>query len=215
MIPQRFATEYPERCLQLLDAFEPIAQDRDLYGTFSVMLAASILIVPWERANGRHPLTQEQGGDLHTGLRRLERQRWLAADFWQYAQLGVGEWRFSRIMGDPNDVRGWRDEESRPSFSPEANTVSGRPVGEVFRVLRNALAHGNIVYLDELGLETAGARVQHIAFLSRYEETQEQREAAETYRLVTVRETDFLPFVRAWALWVAHHHNRDDDLRVA
>lgn len=212
MIPQRFATEYPERCLHLLDAFEPIAQERDLYGTFSVMLAASILIIPWERANGRHPLTQEQGGDLNTGLRRLERQRWLVADFWQGTP--AGEWRFSRIMGDPNAVHAWQDEEGQPSFSPEANTVGRRRVGEVFRVLRNALAHGNIVYLSEHGQETAGARVQHIAFLSRYEETPEQREAAETYRVVTVRETDFLPFVRAWALWVYHHH-RDEDLRVA
>lgn len=212
MIPRRFAIEYPERCLQLLDAFEPIARDRDLYGTFSVMLAASILIIPWERANGRHPLTQEQGGDLNAGLRRLERQRWLAADFWQYAP--VGEWRFSRITGDPNEVHAWQDDQGRPSFSPEANTVDRRRVGEVFRVLRNALAHGNIVYLDERGRETAGERVQHIAFLSRYEETPEQREADETYRMVTVRETDFLPFVRAWAFWVASHH-RNEDLRVA
>lgn len=213
MIPHRFATEYPERCLHLLDAFESIAQERDLYGTFSVMLAASILIIPWERANGRHPLTQEQEGDLNAGLRRLERRRWLAAEFWQ--DTPAGDWRFSRIMGDPNDVRAWKDEEGRPSFSPEANTVGRRRVGEVFRVLRNALAHGNIVYLDERGRETAGARVQHIAFLSRYEEAPEQREAAETYRVVTVREMDFLPFVRAWAFWVAHHHDRDDDLRVA
>ena len=214
MIPQRFAVEYPERCLQLLRVFEAIAQERDLYGTFSVMLAASILIIPWERANGRHPLTQEQGGDLNAGLRRLARQRWLAAEFWH--DTPAGEWRFSRIIGDPNDVRAWKDEEGRPSFSPEANTVGRRRVGEVFRVLRNALAHGNIVYLDKRGRETAGARVQHIAFLSRYEENQEQHEAAETYRLVTVRETDFLPFVRAWALWVYHHHHhRDEDLRVA
>lgn len=213
MIPQRFAIEYPERCLHLLDALEPIAQERDLYGTFSVMLAASILIVPWERANGRHPLTQEQGGDLHAGLRKLERRRWIAADFWPDAP--AGEWRFSRIMGNPNDVNAWHDEEGHPSFSQEANTIQRRQVGEVFRVLRNALAHGNIVYLDGRGRETAGARVQHIAFLSRYEETPEQREEAETYRVVTVRERDFLPFVRAWALWVAHHHNRDDDLRVA
>lgn len=46
MIPNRFATEYPERCLQLLDAFEQIASDHDLLGTFSVMMASAILVVP-------------------------------------------------------------------------------------------------------------------------------------------------------------------------
>lgn len=212
MIPQRFAIEYPERCLELIDNFEAIARERDLYGTFSVMLAASILIIPWERANGRHPLTQEQGGGLNAGLRRLEKQRWLEAEFWQDAP--TGDWRFSRIMGDPNDVRAWQDNDGRPSFAPEANTMNRRRVGEVFRVLRNALAHGNIVYLDGHGQETAGARVQHIAFLSRYEENLDQRAAPETYRMVAVRETDFLPFIRAWALWVYRHH-RDEDMRVA
>lgn len=213
MIPQRFAIEYPERSLELLDAFEPIAQDRDLYGTFSIMLAASILIIPWERANGRHPLRQEAGGDLATGLRQLGRQRWLDAEFWQ--GMPAGEWRFSRIMGDPNEVAEWQDDQGQPSFSPEANTIDQRDVTYVFRVLRNALAHGNIVYLDEQGQETWGERVHHIAFLSRYEETAEQRAAGETYRVVTVRETDFLPFVRAWAQWVSGHGETDDNLRIA
>jgi hypothetical protein len=213
MIPNRFATEYPERCLQLLEAFEPIAKDRDLFGTFSVMLASSILLVPWERASNRHPLKQEHGGGLQTALKALEKQKWLVADFW--AGAGHGEWRFSRIMGDPNNAYEWRDDSGQPSFSREANTVQKRTVSEVFRVLRNALAHGNIIYLDEKGLETEGTRVQHIAFLSRYEESEEERAAAETYRLVTVREADFLSFVRAWAQWVVAHHEHDRELRVA
>lgn len=213
MIPNRFATEYPERCLQLLEAFEAIAQDRDLFGTFSVMLASSILLVPWERASNRHPLKQEHGGGLQKAFKALERQKWLAAEFW--AGIGPGEWRFSRIMGDPNNAYEWKNEGGHPSFSADANTIQKRTVGEVFRVLRNALAHGNIIYLDENGWESEGARVQHIAFLSRYEETEEQRAASETYRLMTVRETDFLPFVRAWALWVVAHHEHDRELRVA
>lgn len=213
MIPDRFATEYPERCLQLLDLFEPIANDNDLFGTFSVMLASSILLVPWERANNKHPLTQEHGGGLQAALKALEKQKWQAAAFWQ--DKAPGEWRFSRIMGDPNNSHVWQDEENRSSFAAEANTIERRRVGEVFRVLRNALAHGNIVYLDENGAETEGERVQHIAFLSRYEETEEQRAASDTYRLVTVRETDFLPFIRAWAQWVVAHHDHNQDLRVA
>lgn len=213
MIPKRFATEYPERCLQLLEAFEPIAQDRDLFGTFSVMLASSILLVPWERASNRHPLTQEHGGGLQVALKSLERQKWLRADFW--VGIDQGEWRFSRIVGDPNNAYEWKDAGGHPSFSAEANTIHMRSVGEVFRVLRNALAHGNIVYLDQEGWETEGARVQHIAFLSRYEESREQREAAETYRLVTVQEGNFLPFVRAWAQWVGSHHDQDRELRIA
>ena len=212
MNPERFATEYPERCLALLDAIEPIAEGNDLVGTFSVMLASSVLIIPWERARNRHPLTQEQGGELQRRFRQIERSRWLAAEFWQ--RDVPTSWRFSRIMGDPNNVPGWTDEQDRNSFSHEANTIQRRRVREVFRVLRNALAHGNVIYLDALGMETPGNRVEHLAFLSRYEETDEQRQGAETYRLVTVKERDFLDFVRGWASWVSRVA-ADDDLRDA
>ena len=213
MIPKRFATEYPERCLQLLAAFEPIARDRDLFGTFSVMLASSILLVPWERAANKHPLTQEHGGNFQAALKSLKNRRWLVADFW--AGNVPGNWRFSRIMGDPNNVWDWRDERDQPSFSDEANTIEDRKVKDVFPVIRNALAHGNIVYLDQQGRETAGDRVQHLAFISRYEEKEEERAVAETYRVVTVGETEFLPFVRCWAHWVAAHHQHDLELRVS
>lgn len=60
-----------------------------------------------------------------------------------------------------------------------------------------------MVYLDEHGFETKGARVQYLAFLSRYEETPEAREIAETYRLVVTTEDGFLAFVKAWAILLA------------
>jgi hypothetical protein len=177
------------------------------------MLASSIILVPLERAKNEHPIQQEQGGGLQGSLKKLEKRKWLAADFW--AGAPPGEWRFSRIMGDPNNVQHWLDEKGDSSFAENANTIQRRRVGEVLRVLRNALAHGNIVYLNEHGQEIQGERVQHLAFLSRYEESEGDREKAETYRVVTVRETDFLPFIRAWAQWVVAHHQHDHELRVA
>ncbi len=213
MIPKRFATEYPERCLALLEAFEPTAHKADLLGTFSIMLASSILLVPWERANNKHPIVQEQGSPFQDALKQLKKRRWSDADFWQGAE--PPRWRFSRIMGDPNDVAGWRDEGGRHSFSEEANTIDERTVDNVLRVLRNGLAHANIVYLDGQGHETAGNRVEYLAFLSRYEESPEQEGAPETYRVVVVGEGHFLQFVKAWAGWVARHHHHEENLRVA
>jgi hypothetical protein len=42
-------------------------------------------------------------------------------------------------------------------------------------------------------------RTAVLAFLSRYEETGEERDAQETYRLVVTTEENFLHFVKAWA----------------
>ena len=60
-----------------------------------------------------------------------------------------------------------------------------------------------MVYLDERGFETKGAQVQYLGFLSRYEKTEEERTAAETYRLVVATEEGILHFVKAWATWLA------------
>lgn len=212
MNPERFATEYPQRCLALLDVFEAIAEDRDLVGTFSIMMASSVLVIPWERMSNRHPLTQEAGGQLQRAMRALERRRWLTADFWE--ERIPTSWHYSRIMGDPNQVQAWQDDRGIRSVLADANTIQRRSVGEVFRVLRNALAHGNLVYLDAQGLETPGNRVEHLAFLSRYEEAEDQRRQFDTYRLVLVREREFLEFVRAWASWVSRFAV-NDDLRAA
>ena len=73
----------------------------------------------------------------------------------------------------------------------------------------NALAHGNIVYLNESGFEQRDTKLQFLGFLSRYEETPEQKAQSETYRLVTTTEDEFLRFVKLWAKWVSQF--RDDD----
>ena len=66
---------------------------------------------------------------------------------------------------------------------------------------------GNIAYLNASGLEEQGTRVAFIAFLSRYEETEESRKLAETYRLVVTTEENFLHFIRKWTAWVAGFHD--------
>lgn len=116
-------------------------------------------------------------------------------------------------MGDPNEVGDWRDERGLRSMSDEASTIERRRAGEVLRVLRNGLAHGSIVYLDGDGREVAGARVEWLGFLSRYEQTAEQQAAATTYRLIAAREADFLAFVKAWATLISQL-GIDDNLRA-
>lgn len=211
MIPHRFVTEFPARCLTLLESFEGDAARQDLVGTFAVMVASSMLTVPLERLRSQHPLF---GGsdDLSIGLKRVFGQRWIEVGEWAVAS--PAHWRFARIIGDPNEVDGWRDERGLRSMSDEANTIDRRRAGEVLRVLRNALAHGSIVYLNGDGQEVAGERVEWLGFLSRYEESAEQRAKAETYRLVAAREADFLAFVKSWASFIGQL-GIDDDLRAA
>jgi hypothetical protein len=214
MIPQRFVVEYPERCLELLEMLEPMAGEKEMIGSFSLLVAASIFLIPYERMQARHPLYQGRDVRLDRALRQLDKkEKFQTAGFWG-GEAPQG-WRFSRIMRNQNDTECWVDEKGKhPVASDAENTFQGRVAGDVLRVVRNALAHGNIVYLNSDGKEKRNTKLQYLGFLSRYEETEEQKKLAETYRLVVTTEEEFLRFIKKWAAWVATFHD-DTDLSQA
>ncbi len=210
MIPARFVVEYPQRCLDLIEALEPTARQRDFVGSFSLLAAAAVFVIPYERMGSTtHPLHKgTRDVDLFAALKSLRRQPFTTAQFWNGNPPNA--WRFSRIMTNANDTAGWEDERGLHPMSANAeNSLPGRKAEDVLRVIRNALAHGNIVYLNESGFEQRDTKLQFLGFLSRYEETPEQKAQSETYRLVTTTEDEFLRFVKLWAKWVSQF--RDDD----
>src|SRR5450759_4278424 len=145
MIPVRFAVEYPERSLRLLEELEPSARKHELVGSFSILVASSTILIPYERMQSRHPMhRKERDSDLSRALRSLDKKElFSSARFWKGSS--PGDWRFSRILTEPNDTRDWRDEDRRHPMAIDAkNTIAARKAGEVLRVIRNALAHGNI-----------------------------------------------------------------------
>ncbi len=211
-VPDRFATEYPRRALELIDILEASAREKSLLGSFGLFAAAAVLTIPFERMRASHFLhDDDRDADLVKHLKDLEKAKFLAAPFWQ-GPPGGGQWRQSRIMNNVDKVHKWVDQDGRDPRSAEANTIQARKAGEVLRVLRNALAHGNIIYLDEEGQEKPGNQMVYMAFLSRYEETAGQREQGETYRVVITTEEAFLQFVKSWAVWIG---GLDLDRRVA
>lgn len=203
MIPQRFATEYPARCMQLFELMEPAARKHELIGSFSLIVATSVFLIPYERMKARHPLyLPDQDAHIDNRLRAIERQSFLKSEIWN-GEL-PGPWWFSRIMNDLNQTSCWEDEKKQHPMAGKAdNSIEKRTTNDVLRVIRNALAHGNVVYLDENGFETKGARVQHLGFIARYEENEEETAKAKTFRLVVATEESFLHFVKSWARWLA------------
>lgn len=201
MIPQRFVFEYPRRCLQLIDSIEGEARRKNLVGSFSLMIAPSLFLIPYERLDKKHPLREGQKEPgVYEALKRVSRQKFLEAEFW--SSRPSASWRFGRIVSPVNDTFGWRTSGGVHPFAVEESDITGAAVDKVVRVVRNSLAHGNIVYLDEHGTETQGAMLHYLAFLSRYEETEEQRKISETYRMVATTEEGFLSFLKEWANWL-------------
>lgn len=203
MIPQRFVVEYPQRCLELIDCLEPIARQRRLVGSFSLLAASSLFTIPYERLKVNHPLAQEEGdSDLYAALRRVERQKFLEAEFW--ISRPDSNWRFSRVVSRLEPSIQWKDQDGvHPMLEGATNTIAERDTKTVLRTIRNALAHGNVVYLDKNGFESPGEEVNYLAFLSRYEETEQQRQVSESYRVAIASEEEFWNFVKGWAVWLS------------
>lgn len=189
--------------MELFEVLEGVARQQELVGSFSLVVATSVFLIPYERMKATHPLHRpEDEADIYRAIRRAERQKFMEGEFWRERPHDI--WRYSRVMNNANRTLEWRDESDlHPMDGRSKNTIKERSVSDVLRVLRNSLAHGNVVYLDETGFEKVGAKVQHLAFLSRYEETAEQRRQSETYRLVVTTEEGFLHFVKSWATWLS------------
>jgi hypothetical protein len=178
--------------LELIDMLEEPARKHDLLGSFGLLAAAAILTIPYEPMRASHFLHDEdRDPDLVRKLKSLDKGNFLEAPFWR-ADPDIAAWRQSHIVNAVDDVRCWLDPEEKHPLDERANTIKSRRAGEVIRLLRNALAHGNIIYLDKNGREIAGNRLVYMAFLSRYEKTQEQRRQAETYRVLVTTEEAFL-----------------------
>lgn len=201
-IPRRFAIEYPERALRLIETLEE--QSGDLMGSFSLLAAGAVLTMPYERMKKGHFLNPVgRDADLRLAIRTLRKTPFISAPFWR-RPINPEAWRMTRIVSSFRAGERWRDETGRHPLAPKApNTIGEKKAEDVLRVLRNALAHGNIIYLDQDGVEKPGATLRYLGFLSRYEESEIKREESETYRLIAVAPHHFLEFVKDWATWVA------------
>lgn len=203
MIPQRFVVEYPSRCVVLLKMLEKQARENNLVGSFSLLVANSIFVIPFERMKAAHPLRErEREPGIYAAIANELDKPFLEAALW--GKERPADWRMSRIMTPVNVVHAWRDNQDRHPMSEGAeNVIQRKTLDDVLRVIRNALAHGNVVYLDKDGMESPGNLVRYLGFLSRCEENADERQRAETYRLVTITEEGFLAFVKAWASWLS------------
>ncbi|SFP58347.1 hypothetical protein SAMN03159463_04510 [Mesorhizobium sp. NFR06] len=213
-IPHRLAAEYPSRYLQLINAVEGFAREQRLVGSFSLLAAAAVLTIPFERAQARHFLHRERDDQMMAAIGQLSKVKFVEAPFWQGES--PGDWRQSHIVKSADSVEHWVARDGKHPLAKDAEDFLPRKrADEVLRAIRNALAHRNIVYLNKDGEEREGDQVHYLAFLSRYEEGADQQAKAETYRVVVTTEDEFLRFIRLWAAWISGPAINDREMQAA
>ena len=205
-----FAYEYPKRCLSLLHAFKADVEERELLGSFGLMMAGALLVIPWERTKGDHVLEGDDN-DINSAIRKIKGQKFLEADFWQ--TNNHSSWKKTKIKGEANNPNRWRGPNGLHPFNQRTkNEMPDAKVDRVIRIMRNAIAHGSVVYLDERGKETPGEKVAYLAFVAlganmEYEALRAAQKSSDytgiNFDLVMVSELDFITFLEEWATWLS------------
>ena len=113
-------------------------------------------------------------------------------------------WRQARIVGEVGVAHIWKDAKGQHPFSDGAeNSIGRRSTDDVIRVIRNALSHGNVVYLNKDGFDVPGERMCFLGFLSEYEQENAVKGAVPQYRLVVAPESEFFRLVDDFAHWIS------------
>lgn len=137
---KNFIDDFPRRCREILKLAgkPPCARGREV--TLSLMVASAGFVVPYERLkpDGRtvHPSGDNKKFSAAADqLNKLLEGPFLSSDVWK---VPVSTWHYGKLQSIAGDPDSWEDLHNRKHVSQDT------PVKHVLRVIRNALAHGNI-----------------------------------------------------------------------
>lgn len=215
-IPQHYSRELPERCLRLIEALLPEAERVRMPGaehlgalttTFLLALATPMILLPLERVR-RHrdaaapayinervldgALTAALDEGL--GARELKHSPFFRQAHWRFATMPYGGENIA--VEFPHKL-----EDALQSVEAE-HAAANMPAEQWSSCLRNALAHGGIVYLDNQGRQSFGGSASFLAFVSARYPRGEGPQPPDQLRGLRISEADLLVFLRDWTRWV-------------
>jgi hypothetical protein len=214
--PLHFSAELPQRCLQLIDELWPyVEKTRQAEGsdlgplttTFLISMSMPIINLPIERIE-RHKNAQIEGyADdrsidpkvAKTVLDTLGGQRLSNAPFYL-----PGQWSFAIYAKNPlfNIANSIPDDLATELGSKQAAAKASKmPVLQWCSILRNAMAHGGIAFLNESGRTSYGEPVKMYAFVSGTFDDTDQRELLHL-NVLRISETNYRKFLSRWVTWL-------------
>ena len=204
-----FSKALPMRCQTLLDELYqeqlPKAPDSDyrLRATFLLSVAMPMVIFPMERiykfSDGTQsghlndaPLDQTLADNLKAELSK-------SAEESQF--FDRGKWAFHRhdmtVCGKLSLATGLPLEIASKLSEPEADALdTGCTAENLLKIIRNSLAHGSVMFLDEHGKSVEAGPVTKLAFVST------DMKGEKDYRFLRVGMADFREFLQRWAKWL-------------
>jgi hypothetical protein len=214
--PLHFSAELPQRCLQLIDELWPHVEkthqvDRPDLGplttTFLISMSMPIINLPIERIE-RHKNAQiERYADDRSidprvaaaVLDTLGGQKLSNAPFYL-----PGEWSFATYAKSPplNIAKSIPDDLASELAGEKAAVKADKmPVSQWCSIIRNAMAHGGIAYLNESGRTSYGEPVKMYAFVSgKFDDIEESKLLY--LNVLRVSEVNYRKFLSRWVIWL-------------
>jgi len=226
--PQHYGIELPQRCLALINGlWDEAAQTRDsdqldlgpLTSTFLLSMSMPILNLPVERIERQIGQGNGEGyaDDRHINeaatkafQMTIQRQTLNEAPFYKH-----GAWRFLQYHGEAMNIARKLPEGIASDLNKdEAVTNAGAmPASQWISIVRNALAHGGIAYLDERGRSSYDQPIKMYAFVSgKYDSgpcpnlssqaCRGERGPLIALNFLRIAETDYRTFLELWVSWL-------------
>ena len=225
-IPQHYSLDIPARCLALLDLCEPVvmgAAGQDRFGgplntTLLLALATPMISLPIERIYKNIDLGDLEGmvDDRRVNPQLAER---LDAEIKRKTLRQNGyfsdlHWSFAKdaeIFNAAHPLS--RDLADHLSSDTAHEAARSMEMAQFVSCLRNALAHGGIMYLDSDGRSSTG-QADMLLFLSAKQSFPDpvfdgkkgkyvnSRPVTESIRLLRIPQRDFRTFLIRWVTWL-------------
>jgi len=219
MIPQHYSREIVQRCHSLIRHLRPAIENGlpgdaqfggTLETTFLLAMATPMIVLPIERilvpeynssqvGNDRNldPSLAEAVSSVLGGECTFSKAPFGAAGQWSYVPAYAPV--FNLADGCPHELL-------QALNTPEALArANDAPAADILHVLRNALAHGGVAYLDKDGMTTEHA-ADVLAFISTQ---RDDRRRVIGLNVLGVSQSDFYGFLTAWTAWLSPAARRD------
>jgi hypothetical protein len=177
---QDFVSDFPARCLDVLTMAEKEARLRQRDVTLILMVASAGFVVPYERLSSKkaHPTGDSaKFSEASAQLDALMKRPFLKSPL----AVGTESWHGGKLAAIARDPDSW------PELSRAKPLGADKTVGGVVRIIRNALAHGNIF--------TYSNPIKGIVFVCA--NTDDDRYIKD-FSFVQVSPEDFTRFLRGW-----------------
>lgn len=212
--PSHYSLELPDRCLRLIDELWPHVQqiyepnrmnEGPLTSTFLLAMAMPMIILPVERLEKQSSKNEGYADDLHLDahLNVAVKKALGSSHFKKSPFFATGAWSYVHWL-DPslNISRGLPEGLSAQLSASDAfKDAEDMPTSQWCSILRNALSHGGVAYLNAQGRSMSGDQAEMFCFVSgKYGGP--ERDVLESLRCLRVKESDFRDFLRRWADWL-------------